>query len=117
MITKIPLQVARRPVTSDDTEYYLDDMENHIRNEIEARMGETKPPYLNMYATENYIWLHTDSGEAGKQMVVLNYEGNALGKFLLPEIDTIEQIKGNTIYTIHRSPEQGDMIRAYRVQL
>lgn len=113
----IPLNVASRPITDEDLEYHLGDMSHNIRNEIEARLHETKPPYLNIWATENHIWLNTDTGKEGKKMVVLDYEGNAIGKFVLPEIDSIEQIRGNKVYTIHHNPEKGDMIRVYQINI
>lgn len=67
LVKKIPLHVARRPVTSNDIEYHLRDIENPIRNEIEERVGDYKPPYLNVYATKDYIWLYADTREAGKK--------------------------------------------------
>lgn len=112
----VSLNVASRPITSRDLDYRLGDMDRPVRNEIEGQMDEAKPPYLNMWASENHIWLHTDTGEDGKEIAVLDFGGNAVGKFMLPEEDAVQQIKGNTIYTIHESPERGDLIRKYEVQ-
>jgi hypothetical protein len=78
---------------------------------------DQKPPYLNVYATDKHIWLHTNTGTEGKEMVVLDYDGNAIGKFMLPEVDLIKEIKDNRVYTIHRSPTKGDIIRVYEVAL
>lgn len=118
LVKKIPLNVAERPITSDDLSHALgEELEPGTRNELEARIGDYKPPYLNVYATKDYIWLHTNTSEAGKEMVVIDYEGNPVGKFMLPEVDSIQEIEGQKVYVIHRSPEQGDMIRVYRVNI
>lgn len=118
LMKKIPLNVAERPITSDDLAYELDeDLDPSTRNKLEARIGDFKPPYLNVYATEDYIWLHTNTSEAGKEMVVIDYEGNPVGKFMLPEVDSIEEIRGNSLYTIHESPEVGHLIRKYEIDL
>lgn len=117
LVDKIPLRVVRRPVTSRDLEYHLGDVDAGVRNALENRIGDYKPPFLAMWATNRYIWLHTDTGEAGKQIVVLDYEGTPIGKFRLPEVDQIEHVEGNKMYTIHESPDRGDLVRVYRVAL
>ena len=113
----LKLNIAQRPVSDADLEYELEDVDSKIRSEIEARVDEQKPPFLNVWASEHYLWLHTDTSEEGKEIVVLDYDGNAIGKFMLPEVDSIQEIKENRIYTIHRSLIKGHLIRVYEVQL
>lgn len=116
---RIPLNVKPRPVTAADIDEKLgddEDMGSKSRNEMESKITDQKPPFLNVFATQEHIFLHTESNENGKEFVVLDYDGNPLGKFTLPEVDSIQHIKENAIYTIHRSPEKGHTIRAYRVQ-
>lgn len=114
---KIPLNVKTRPVTGRDLEYELEEMERGPRNEVEAMIGDQKPIFLNMYATADYIWLHTDTGTEGKEFVVLDYQGKPLGKFLLPDVDRVQHVAGTRIYTIHESPDRGDLVRVYQVNL
>lgn len=112
---RIPLKVKPRPVTEADIEYALKEKEESISFEIEKRVHEIKPPYLNIWASENYIWLHTDTDEKGKEIVVLDYDGEPLGKFLLPSVDEIHHIEEKKIYTINRNPQAGNTIRVYNV--
>lgn len=114
---RIPLKVKPRPVTESDLEYALKDIDEPIHSEIASRVHEIKPPYLNIWASEHYIWLYTDTGEKGKQIVVIDYDGNPLGKFLLPNVDDIHHIESEKIYTIHRDPEVGNTIRIYEIEI
>lgn len=111
------MTVTPRPVTADDIEYHLKDVGRDVRQELEPRVHDEKPPYLNLWVSEDYIWLHTDTSEAGKEMVLLDFEGNPAGKFLLSEFDEIKHVKGKQIYTLHKNPEVGDSIRIYEVEV
>jgi hypothetical protein len=115
---KIPVNIATRPVTSADIDKKLgDDIDSKTRNALEAKISDKKPPFLNVWATQQHIWLHTDNSPEEKEMVVLDYDGNTIGKFMLPEVDSIQEIKENRIYTIHRSPTRGDLIRVYQIDI
>lgn len=113
---RIPFNVKPRPVTEEDLDYVMEDLDNKLRSELEERIADSKPPYLNVWATDRHIWLKTSGGEDGKQVVVLDFDGNPVGKFLLPEVDSIEAVRENYIYTIHDNPEQGNTIRKYEVK-
>lgn len=114
---RIPLSVKKRPVTGNDLDYALDHVDQKIRSDIEARVDEYKPPYLDVWATQDHIWLKTDETKEGNQIVVVDFNGDPVGKFTLPEVDSIEQIRENKIYTIHRSETKGNMIRQYQIEL
>ena len=115
---KIPLNVKTRPVTSSDIDIKLDDdLDSKTRNTIKSKVGDQKPAFLSVYATNKHIFLHTETDETGKEFVVIDNEGQALGKFMLPEDDSIQDIEGNKIYAIHRSSTKGDLIRVYKVEL
>lgn len=114
---RIPLTVPPRPVTSNDIEYFLKDVDRKIRQDLEPRIFDEKPPYLDLWVTENYIWLHTDTGEEGKEMVLIDFEGNPAGKFMLSEMDEIKHVEGERIYTLHKNPDLGDSIRIYEIMM
>ncbi|TYP94034.1 hypothetical protein LX73_1756 [Fodinibius salinus] len=57
---RIPLPIKKRPVRDDDLDYALDHVDRKIRSNIEARVSEYKPLYLDVWATQDHIWLKTD---------------------------------------------------------
>lgn len=114
---RIPFHAAPRPVTKADLDFALKDVNREIRREIEPRVHDNKPPYLNAWVSSGWIWLHTDSREDEKEYVVLKRDGEPLGRFLLSGFDEIKQITDNTIYTVHKDPDVGDSIRTYRVNI
>lgn len=114
---RIPFHAAPRPVEKADLDFVLKNVDREIRREIEPRVHDNKPPYLNAWISSGGIWLYTDSSEKGKEFIVLNRDGEPLGRFLLSDFDEIKQITENVIYTIHKDPDFGDSIRSYRVNI
>ena len=111
----IPLHIKERKLTDSEIEYALQNIDDSIKNDIKKRIGEVKPPFTSLWTSSNKIWLLTDSNEFGKEIVVLDLAGNALGKLSLSEYDRIHYVEGNSIYTIHKSPKIGDTIRKYNI--
>ncbi len=105
----IHLNVTPRPVERSDLEMY--------EQSFRQLAPDVKPPFLNVWLSKEKIMLHTDSDEEDKEFVLLNFEGEILGKFLLPDIDEIQHISDKRIYTIHKDPDAGDSIRIYRLVL
>jgi len=105
----IYLNLAPRPVERSDLERY--------DQSFRQLAPDVKPPFLNVWLSKEKIMLHTDSNEEEQEIVLLNYEGEFLGKFLLPEVDDIRHISDERIYTIHRDPDVGHSIRIYRLNL
>lgn len=116
-IKTIKLHVKPRPIAEEDLNYLLKEKEDPFRSEIAALVSDMKPPWLNVWVTNNYIWLHTDTSEEGKQIVVLDFEGNPVGKFNLSPYDDIKQIKGQKIYTIYAKPGFENKIRVYKINI
>lgn len=112
----IPLNITERKITTAELEYALKDIEGKTKSDIKNRIGDTKPPYQNMWTSSDKIWLLTDLNEAGKEIVVLDLDGNSLGKFILSTEDNIQHIEGNYIYTIYKSETKGDLIRKYHIE-
>lgn len=109
----VPLNIAPRPVTQADKDFALRNVRREVRREIEARTGSTKPPYQNVWASDNRIWLHTDTNEEGKEYLVINYKGEAAGRVLLSEYATPYHFTDNKIYTLYKDPDVGDVIKVY----
>lgn len=116
-LERIPFHVGERTVSSEDKNYSVRNISDEMRGEVENRISDTKPPYLNVWTTDEYILLHTDNTDEGKQMAVVDYQGNALGTFWLPESDNIQQLEGKNMYTLHQNSEEGHTIRKYDIQL
>ncbi|REL38904.1 hypothetical protein DYD21_02830 [Rhodohalobacter sp. SW132] len=111
----ITLDVEDRPVTAEDLDYAFRDTDRDDRRGVEPRVHDLKPPFLDAWVSENKIWLHTDNREEGKEFVILDLQGNPVGRFLLSEFDDVKEIINNTIYSIHKDPEVGDSIRVYEI--
>jgi len=114
---EIHLSVNTRSITSDDIDYVFRDTDRDIRRAIVQRLHDTKPPFLDLWASESHLWLQTDKSENGKEVVVLDWEGTVKGKLLIHEFDEIEKIIDNRIYAIHKNPDMGHSIRVYDVDV
>jgi len=117
LLNEIHLTVNTRSITGDDIDYVFRDTDREIRRDIEQRLHDTKPPFLNLWPSESHLWLHTDKSENGKEIVVLELDGKVLGKLMIHEFDEIEKVIGNQIYAIHKDPEMGHSIRIYDVDI
>lgn len=114
---RISFPVKERQVTSADLDYALKDVQDRVRNEIRNRVREQKLPFLNAWASASFIWLQADETEAGKEMVVVDLEGNPKGKFMLTEFDEVAHVEDGRIYSLHKNPELGESIRVYEVEV
>lgn len=115
LLREIELNVALREISSSDLEYAFRNHRDDVIRHIEARMHDFKPVFLDILASENHLWLHTDNTEAGKEFVVLEMDGTPVGKFLLSEFDEVKKAIDNRVYTIHQNPDIGHSVRVYEV--
>ncbi len=114
---QLDLNIAPRPVERSDLDYAFRNTRTDVRRGIETRVHSHKPPFLDIFVSEEHLWLHTDNGEDGKEFVVFEMDGNPLGRFLLSEFDDVKKIIGTKIYSIHKDPDMGDSVRVYEVSL
>lgn len=113
----IYLPVKPRKVTKEDIENYFRDREGVLRSRKEKRIPEFKPPFLDIWVSNDHVLLHTDNNKAGKEMVVLTMEGKPVGRFYLSEHDDIRYFREDRIYTLHKDPNVGHSIRVYQVNI
>ncbi|MDR8393834.1 hypothetical protein NC796_21960 [Aliifodinibius sp. S!AR15-10] len=54
---RLSLNIEERPVTGENVEFLLDkkNLEGDDRKKMEARIPETKPPFLNAWITKSHI--------------------------------------------------------------
>lgn len=90
---------------------------SEIRKELEGRIGDYKPSFLDVWISDSYVWLHTDTGGEEKQMVIVSMDGEPAGVFYLSVYDHVEYISDNHVYTLYKNPEGGHTIRVYEVKL
>lgn len=115
---RITLNVEPREVTKEDIDRALRNTQPEMRRAIEPRIDNLKPPFLDVWATENHIWLLTEkTTKNGTEVVISDREGAYLGKLFLSEFDEIQTVSENHIYTIHRNPEVGNSIRIYEADI
>lgn len=115
---RITLNVEPREVTRQDIDRTLDNTQPEMRRDIEPRIDDYMPAFLDAWATDTHIFLHTETTEDnGAEVAVLNRQGEFLGKFNLSEFDNIQTVSGNRVYSIHRNPDVGDSIRIYEISI
>ncbi|GAA5521050.1 hypothetical protein LQ318_04850 [Aliifodinibius salicampi] len=119
LVRQIPLNVESRSVQKTDLDYHFRDEPRDVRQRLKRYVPELKPPFLNIWVSENHILLHTDNSRNGKEMVVLTMKGEPepIGKFYLSEFDDIRYFRGNRIYTLYKNPERGHSIMVYSIDL
>lgn len=120
---RIPVNVKERSIRDEDLEYRFERLPGEAISEINKMRPDIHPPYYKIFASDNYFWLQTMVSEAGKEIVVLDFDGEPVGKFLLPEHESItydesiSYVEDGRIYTINSSPERGYQIRVYEIDL
>ena len=114
---KIPIHVKDRVVEKSDLDFLFElrGATDDVRRGLEDRIPNVKPPFLNVWVSENYFWLHVDIKEEGSQIVLFTMEGEPAGTFYLSIHDEIHFVNGRQIYTIQKDPVEGHSIRIYRV--
>jgi len=99
-------------------DYSLKQVNNReIRKELEDRVGDYKPSFLDVWISDSYVWLHTDTGGEVKQMAIVSMDGEPAGVFYLSVYDHVEYISDNNVYTLYKNPESGHTITVYEVPL
>lgn len=116
---QIALNIKERPVNKSDSDFWFDlrNVTDRNRRELQDRVPALKPVLLNFWTSEDFFWLHVDTNEKGKKLVVLTMEGKPLGSFYLPVYDQIQTIRNNRIYALSKDPDLGHSIRIYNVSL
>lgn len=118
-IKKLSLDVQERPVEKNDLDYAFKDhrlnKDRKIIGKLESYVEEVKPPFLNVWHSENHILLHTDIGEKGREMIILTMNGQFIGRFYISEYDEVQRFVKNRIYVLHKNPAKGHSIRVYKV--
>lgn len=114
---RIDLNVSKRRVESNDLDYLLRNKDREVQIRMRERVPEFKPPFLDIWLSEKYIWLHTDTDKAGKEIVVLTMSADPIGKFNLPEESNLRYFRDKRIYTLYSNQENGHRIRIYQVEI
>lgn len=114
---RITVNVKERPVTQEDLEYKFDGLPDEAISRVNNMRSDTQPPYTKVFASGNYFWLLTEESKAGKEVVVLDFDGAPVGKFMLPVYDRISHVEDGRIYTINHNPDRGYQIRIYEIDL
>src|SRR5690625_491672 len=114
-VNRLPIHVSSRSVTRGDIEFHLASISAEHHRLIRARITVNNPPFLDFCSSNNHVWLHSDTGESGKELIHLNMDGEFIGKLFLSDLDDIRYFRDNRIYTLHRDPDSGHSIRIYEI--
>lgn len=105
-----------RLVTEEDMEYYFPDISSGERRDRRELIRDVKPPFTRVLLDDNNrFWLQIDETEDGIEYVVLNYEGDPLGRVMLPSESQLHAVRNNKLYLVDRDPET--RIDVYSVEL
>jgi len=114
---KIYLDVEPRAIKESDLDHYFTGMDKKTREILKNHAPPVKPPFLNIWASQSDLLLHTDNTIKGKEMVVLTMDGKPKGKLYLSEYDEIKYFRDKRIYTLNKDPIRGHSIRIYQLDL
>lgn len=103
---ELKLNVKDRLITEADMEYHFPDVSHAGRRDRRELIRDVKPPFTQVKLdNKDRFWLHTDETEAGKEYVVLNYEGEPLGRVLLPSGSQLHDIHNDKLYLVNSDSE------------
>ncbi len=117
LLKVIELNVKERLVTKNDLEFALKEFPGEYHNDLKARVPAIKPPFLNIWFSSDYILLHSDINEKGKEMILLTMDAIPVSKFYLSEYDEVRYFRDNRIYALHKNPVDGHSVRIYEVSI
>lgn len=115
-VNSVVLNVKPRSVTQKDITVLLKDLPSAWQKSVKKHMSVHKPAFVNMWVTNNYIWLDTGQVNKKEQYVVFTRKGRVIGKFFLPLKEDIEEIRNEKVYTIYHS-QKGNLIHIYKIDL
>lgn len=113
ILDEIVLNVQERTVSEADLNNEIKHLPERFQGTLRERAPDSKPPFIDVWASEDYFLMHTVNHEQGKEMVLLSDTGQPLGKFSLSEYDEIYDLRQQKIYTLHKNPETGHSVRVY----
>lgn len=113
---ELKLNVKDRLVTEADMDYHFPDLNHSERRDRRELIRDVKPPFSGVLLdNKNRFWLQTDANESGREYVVLSYEGDPLGRVMLPSESVLHEVYNDKLYLVNREPET--RIDVYSVQL
>lgn len=113
---ELKLNVKERMVTEADMEYHFPEVSRAERRDRRELIRDEKPPFTRVLLdNKNRFWLQTDETEKGKEYVVLSYEGDPLGRVILPSESQLHEVYNDKLYLVNRESET--RIDVYHVQL
>ena len=113
---ELKLNVKARLITEADMEYHFPEVSGTELRDRRELIMDVKPPFTQVLLdNKNRFWLQTDETESGKEYVILSYEGDPIGRTMLPSESQIHDIHNNKLYIVNREPET--KIEVYSVQL
>lgn len=100
-VRTLTLNIKPRPFTDEDLSYHFPNDSQSEKQKKMQLIKAIKPPFISVIMdNQDRFWLNTDETETGQEYVVLDKDGNPLGRFYLPSTSRIHQIKDNRIYVV-----------------
>ena len=107
---KVVLNIKERKVTEKDMEYHFPENTSSEKRDRRSLIKDVKPPFTRVLMdNKDRFWLFTDETEAGKEYVILNYSGQAIGRILFPSHLLLNTIRDDRIYLINRENPSVDV--------
>lgn len=107
---KLVLNIKNRLITENDMEFHFPDNSSSERRDRRALINDIKPPFTRVILDDqNRFWLLTDDTEAGTEFVIIDYDGQAIGRIMIPTHLSLNTIKGDKLYFINRNKPSIDV--------
>lgn len=115
---KVRLNVLEREMTDEDFAFHIGDHDAADQQKMRELFRENKPVFMNVIPDDsNRFWLWTDDTEAGNGYVVISYEGEPLGKVLLPVSQELQMVKGNKLYVLNEPVDDAPSAIVYSLNI
>lgn len=114
----VKVDVLDRPIDSEDLEFHIGDHDAATQQKMRELIRDVKPTFMEVFMDDsNRFWLWTDENERGREYVILDYEGQPIGKVYLSSGEKIEMISENQLYVISEPEDDIPSAIVYRVDI
>ncbi|MEX0663098.1 MAG: hypothetical protein WEA58_14385 [Balneolaceae bacterium] len=115
---EVRFNVLEREVTDEDFAFHIGDQSSEDQQKMRELFRENKPVFMDVIPDDsNRFWLWTDDTEAGNEYVAVDYEGEPLGRILLPVGQELQMVKGNNLYVLNEPEDDAPSAIVYELNI
>ncbi|NGP90232.1 hypothetical protein [Fodinibius halophilus] len=115
---ELHLNISEKPVSENSLEFHLAGYDSETRKNMEELIRENKPAFMDVFLDDqNRFWLWTDETEAGNEYIILSYDGEPLGKLVLPNAQKITMVQKDQFYVLNKPENDAPSAIVYSFDL